>query len=78
LASTACNPAGAHATSKQREGVRHIGQQDGMCSMVHDMYMLDMQPKDSPGRPKLLVCHDYKGGFVEGSWPKVRCTELPK
>lgn len=31
-----------------------------------------IQPEEPAGRPKLLVCHDYQGGYVEDSWPK-RC-----
>ena len=37
-----------------------------------------MQPTDPPDRPKLLVCHDYAGGYIEHSWPEVRCTNAGK
>lgn len=45
-----------------------------MCLAMKETECLAMQPEESPDRPKLLVCHDYKGGFVEESWPEVSCT----
>lgn len=46
----------------------------GTCLAMNEMECIAMQPEESPDRPKLLVCHDYKGGFMEESWPEVSCT----